>query len=162
MTPPLTPEQLEGLLERATGTGRFAISGLDRPLPWEVWTSNSFRRVKTVRGIDVLSGYTLKDGCVDLSMPEDRLVALIELVNQIPSLLVRIRDMEAENSAAIRNVYRLQTDNAALADALSKCRDQFQFYANEHLASDKPVKAATNQRFADLARSALNRSTDNA
>lgn len=40
-------------------------------------------------------------------------------------------------------------------EALTKCRDQFQFYANEHLAAGKVEKAATNQGFADMATNAL-------
>ncbi len=42
-----------------------------------------------------------------------------------------------------------------LLAALEKCRDQFQFYANEHTAAGKLEKAATNQSFADLASTAL-------
>ena len=42
-------------------------------------------------------------------------------------------------------------------EALEKCRDQFAFYAREHLAAGKFEKSATNQHFADMATSALNR-----
>jgi Lar family restriction alleviation protein len=42
-----------------------------------------------------------------------------------------------------------------LYEALEKCRDQFAFYASEHAAAGKNEKAATNQRFADLADAAL-------
>jgi hypothetical protein len=42
-----------------------------------------------------------------------------------------------------------------LVDALRQCLDQFAFYAREHTASGKHEKAATNQRFADLASAAL-------
>ena len=45
-------------------------------------------------------------------------------------------------------------DNA-LREALEKCRDQFQFYANEHRNAGKHEKAATNQRYAGLCASAL-------
>jgi hypothetical protein len=53
---------------------------------------------------------------------------------------------------------------AALESALEQCRDQFQFYADEHSAAGKTEKAATNQRFADLAQAALtlNKDTPNA
>lgn len=39
--------------------------------------------------------------------------------------------------------------------ALIKCRDQFQFYADEHRAAGKIEKAATNQTFADMCNEAL-------
>lgn len=44
---------------------------------------------------------------------------------------------------------------ARLSAALLKCRDQFAFYAGEHRGAGKAEKAATNQRFADLASDAL-------
>lgn len=47
------------------------------------------------------------------------------------------------------------TEADRLREALTKCRDQFQFYANEHTAAGKLEKAATNQRFSDLASSAI-------
>lgn len=42
-----------------------------------------------------------------------------------------------------------------LVEALAQCRDQFAFYADEHRKAGKEEKAATNQRFADLANNAL-------
>ena len=42
-----------------------------------------------------------------------------------------------------------------LTQALIACRDQFQFYANEHFNAGKLDKAATNQSFADMAEKAL-------
>lgn len=50
------------------------------------------------------------------------------------------------------------TDNRTSADVietLQACRDQFAFYAREHAAAGKHEKAATNQRFADLASATL-------
>jgi hypothetical protein len=44
-----------------------------------------------------------------------------------------------------------------LREALTKCRDQFAFYADEHRKAGKDEKAATNQRFADLCNEALTR-----
>ena len=52
----------------------------------------------------------------------------------------------------------LRQPRAELAEAraaLTACASQFQFYAGLHAAAGKPEKAATNQSFADLARSAL-------
>ena len=43
----------------------------------------------------------------------------------------------------------------AVEGALREARDQFAFYAREHTAAGKHEKAATNQRFADLADAAL-------
>ena len=78
---PDTFSELRGLMERATGEG-------ERPLPWTVWTSCSYRRVKDANDRDVLSAYNQRaDNHPDLSMPEDRLVALIKAVNLIPALL---------------------------------------------------------------------------
>jgi len=125
-----TPTELEGLLERASGTGSFAIPGHERPLPWEVWTSNSFRRVKTARGLDVLSGYLCKDGCVDLSMPEDRLIALVAAVNALPTLLARIKELEAviePFAQAADELVASDEDSEAVRDTLASrsitCRD---------------------------------------
>ncbi|MBH1992473.1 MAG: hypothetical protein I8H86_06260 [Sphingomonadaceae bacterium] len=44
---------------------------------------------------------------------------------------------------------------ARLSAALIQCRDQFAFYAAEHAAAGKTIKAATNQRFVDIASNAL-------
>jgi len=60
-----------------------------------------------------------------------------------------------EVEAAGRNLYLLQGDNARMADALRKCRDQFAFYAREHYAAGKSDKGDTNTRFADIATKAL-------
>ena len=52
--------------------------------PWEVWTSNSFRRVSGPDGCDggVLCGTVQRsDGHPDLSMTEDELFALCQIVN---------------------------------------------------------------------------------
>jgi hypothetical protein len=46
-----------------------------------------------------------------------------------------------------------------LLAALQQCADQFAFYADEHTKAGKTEKAATNQRFADLARAAIARAT---
>jgi len=48
----------------------------------------------------------------------------------------------------------VETDTVIRA-ALLQCRDQFQFYANEHFNAGKLEKAATNQKFADMADRAL-------
>lgn len=94
--------RVRSLMAEATGTD-FGVDDQSRPLPWEVWTSCSFRRVKTA-GIDgaadVLSAYRSSDGCLDLSMPEDRLIALVEAINALPALLAHIDAAEA----ALRNV----------------------------------------------------------
>ena len=50
---------------------------------------------------------------------------------------------------------QLRAELAEARAALTACASQFQFYAGLHAAAGKPEKAATNQSFADLARSAL-------
>ncbi len=45
--------------------------------------------------------------------------------------------------------------DSTVRDALSLCADQFDFYACEHEAAGKTEKAATNARFAQIARTAL-------
>ncbi|MGE4322437.1 MAG: hypothetical protein AB7E60_05350 [Sphingobium sp.] len=52
-----------------------------------------------------------------------------------------------------------QPDSMTQAEALAKCRDQFQFYADEHRRAGKDEKAATNQRFADLCATVLSSPT---
>ena len=53
-------------------------------------------------------------------------------------------------------LYALQKMNAAMAEALRQCRDQFQFYADEHERAGKMEKAETNKRFAKIAADGLN------
>lgn len=61
---------------------------------WEVWTSNSFRRI-TARGLDgrtgvdggVLHGNTQRDGHPDLSMTADELQALCDMRNLVAEIL---------------------------------------------------------------------------
>ena len=43
------------------------------------------------------------------------------------------------------------------AGALSNCRNQFQFYADEHTKAGKLAKAATNQSYANLCEVVLDR-----
>lgn len=51
-------------------------------------------------------------------------------------------------------------DVDGLVEALRQCGEQFAFYAREHTAAGKLEKAATNQRFADLALAAIKDATD--
>ena len=71
----------------------------------------------------------------------------------------RIRDGELDHLGIVQRVAH-RTASApvateAMVDALKQCRDQFAFYAREHTAAGKLEKAATNQRFADMATEAL-------
>lgn len=82
----LQVQELRGLLEVMQDGGRR--------LPWELWTSCSYRRIKTGAtmgerdyGRDVLSGSQCDDGVVDLSMPEHQLFAMVGLLNALPRLL---------------------------------------------------------------------------
>jgi hypothetical protein len=66
---------------------------------WEVWTSNSFRRITAVKngmhGQDggVLSGTVQRsDGHPDLSMDEKQLKALCELRNTVAEIVSEIKD----------------------------------------------------------------------
>ncbi len=69
---------------------KLALDGLPDGF-WEVWTSNSFRRITAPRsgggdGVDggVLCGIRQRaDGHPDLSMNEDQLTALCLLVNRL-------------------------------------------------------------------------------
>lgn len=81
MVDPVTPDELAGLRrdEAALPAG-----------PWELWTSCSFRRITGPDGKDggVLSAYNQRsDNHPDLSMPEDKLFALVRLRNALPALL---------------------------------------------------------------------------
>ena len=63
-----------------------------------------------------------------------------------------------ERNYVLVNVVDLETLLSALQAqdaALRQCRDQFAFYAHEHLAAGKETKALTNQRFSDIAATAL-------
>lgn len=77
----MTPEQESKL--------RTALSLLPRG-EWEVWTSNSFRRISLKRGGDgdVLHGTVqLADGHPDLSMNATELQALCDMRNTIAEVL---------------------------------------------------------------------------
>ena len=63
--------------------------------------------------------------------------------------------IKAECTAAAALIETQAREIAELRAALTACASQFQFYAGLHAAAGKPEKAATNQSFADLARSAL-------
>lgn len=96
----------------------------------------------------------------------------VPTVDELEGLLARLRAAETfEHSRQVGERDKLiESDVAVLAaDAIEaqaarikalearvkQCGDQFQFYANEHTSAGKTEKAATNQRFADLARAAL-------
>ena len=64
-------------------------------------------------------------------------------------------DAAAVMRAMVTEIDRLRAELAEARAALTACASQFQFYAGLHAAAGKPEKAATNQSFADLARSAL-------
>lgn len=58
------------------------------PGPWEVWTSNSYRRITGPDGRDggVLCAQVASDGWPDLSMNEEQLRALCDVVNGLRAL----------------------------------------------------------------------------
>src|SRR5690242_20149970 len=68
----------------------------DATLPdesWEVWTSNSFRRIKTDRGEPVLYAMVHQyDGHPDLSMPERPLEAIARTRNNLAAMASSGRD----------------------------------------------------------------------
>ena len=68
---------------------RLALNGLPQGF-WDVWCSNSFRRITATtdsggNGVDggVLCGVVHGDGHPDLSMNEDQLISLCLIVNRL-------------------------------------------------------------------------------
>jgi hypothetical protein len=91
-----------------------SLAAADRDLPdgkWEVWSSNSFRRISGPDGRDdsVLSAVTHRDGHPDLSMNEENLRRLAWLRNNARSASEQLR-------AAVVEVDRLRS--TSLGDAL--------------------------------------------
>lgn len=98
----LPPVMIREMLEAAASV-RPAVGGrevdllpiataLDKlpPRPWTLWTSCSFRRIggATGRDGDVLSAFNQRsDGHPDLTMPEDQLQALVDLVNRADTII---------------------------------------------------------------------------
>ena len=87
--------RIEAALERVQGYGRA-------PLPWEVNSGCSYRRIGTKptpengyfrnSGDNVLCAVRQRsDGHLDLSMSEDHLEALCEIVNSVPELIAALR-----------------------------------------------------------------------
>lgn len=72
---------------------RLGIASAGLPSgPWEVWTACSFRRITGPDRIDggVLSGVVQRsDGHPDLSMDEEALEHLCEMINAVRSILNR-------------------------------------------------------------------------
>ena len=146
MTPPLTPEQLEGLLERAS------------PLPW-AYRPQEFDDWGVIRGPDTDSTIgpykpvvaTARDGKTgDIDLDEHRrnktdpygpnAELIVAAVNSLPSLLARIRELEAG------------------------IKPFASYYDSECAYSESDdVRIFGELRIGDFrrARSALNRSTDN-
>lgn len=88
MTPALSVSEMEELR---------AIDARLPAGPWEVWSSNSFRRITGPDGKDggVLSAYVQRsDGHPDLSMTEQQLADLCALRNALPRLLASSRSPE--------------------------------------------------------------------
>lgn len=110
--------RLKELLEIAVG---------DKPLPWRVWTSCSFRRVScdaTHADGDVLHAYNQRsDNHPDLSMPEDQLQAWIKLTNTLPDLLATIDRLREENERLARNRDMWKGQCERQAEALTFARD---------------------------------------
>lgn len=90
-------DRLESALERVQGMGRA-------PLPWEVNSGCSYRRVGTVptqengfrgrgNGDNVLCAVRqASDGHLDLSMNERDLKALVEIVNSVPEIIRALKE----------------------------------------------------------------------
>lgn len=75
--------------DRLTVVLREALNKLP-PRPWTVWTSCSFRRIGGATGSDgdVLSAYNQRsDGHPDLTMPEEQLRALVDVIHAADSIL---------------------------------------------------------------------------
>jgi hypothetical protein len=148
LTPPITPEQLEGLLERAS-----ALPSAYRPQEFDDWG--------VIRGPDTDSTIgpykpvvaTARDGKTgDIDLDEHRrnktdpygpnAELIVAAVNSLPSLLARIREMEKALEGVLPYV-----EAERLAE-LARAR------------TDRTVRMPIRQAV-KRARSALNRSTDN-
>lgn len=103
-------KEQNGLVERLRGDLE-TITRDDRPLPWQVNSGCSYRRIGTEPcaeneyhrngGDNVLCAVRQRsDGHLDLSMGENELAALCRIVNNTPSLLARIQQLEAQLSTA--------------------------------------------------------------
>ena len=89
--------------------------------------------------------------------------------SSLPDIARGIRQLRAERDEAraerdkltsevflsAHEVVFLRTDLAELREALTKCADQFAFYAAEHERAGKTEKAATNRAMEKIARDAL-------
>lgn len=77
----------------------------------------------------------------------------------VPHILSKPRTVEAfaRHRQAALTAARAQVEGESqrLREALEQCRAQFAFYADEHRKADKSEKAATNERFAQIARQSL-------
>lgn len=77
-----------------------------------------------------------------------------ELPHENAALIVALRN----NAEALLDTLTRQAEHLAVArEALEQCGDQFAFYADEHRKTGKVEKAATNERFRDIARAAIER-----
>lgn len=94
-------------------------------LPWELWTSCSYRRITGPDGKEggVLHAYNQRsDNHPDLSMPEDQLFALVDLVNAIPQMLAALRERDAlrvenERHGTVIDALKRTIDEMATAQA---------------------------------------------
>jgi len=69
----------------------------------------------------------------------------------LPDLTALTSEVERLRAALVKGL----TANNRMVTALKQCGNQFAFYATVHTAAGKLEKADTNQRFADIARAAL-------
>ncbi len=99
-----------------------AVQWYDRPLPWVVHTGCSYRRIasqptrenlRTFADGNVLHAQRHNDGCMDLSMGERELEALVSIVNAEPGLLDRITALKAELAGVREAADELQSREAA-------------------------------------------------
>lgn len=158
MTP--NPSDIAGLVAKLVG---------DQPLPWTLWTSNSFRRIgcdATGCDGDVLHAYNQRsDNHPDLSMSEERLAALVAIVNTLPGLLERIEKLVAERDEAREDRDRFERNRdmwkgqcERQAEALTAAHDLANRRHGLLLTAEQALEAAQAKvgRY-EAARSLLNR-----
>lgn len=100
----MTNEQLDQLQQQ---------SDRATPGPWELWTSNSNRRISGPNGVDggVLYGITPKDGTSDLVGEPADLDLIPAARNALPDLIATIRELLWKRDALIEAVTYILSDD---------------------------------------------------
>jgi hypothetical protein len=106
-------------------------------------------RTSFEKTLDKLTREAIEESLADIAKAFDALFSDRDEWKQQHENLLEVRQQDLFALSGPR------LSNEGVREALIKCRDQFAFYAREHTAAGKLEKAATNQRFADMATQAL-------